>query len=204
MLDLLILNAKQRKIIERIKQDILVGKAGTEVKETVDFYYAISKYPAAKSLRIVYRENDKVMVFRAVDPMYIRYYSADISLNIMSDKDADKFKNLFGNKELNLKNIDEVTYGRKTIYQKWKGWKSGSELLPLFCISFLFGSKKVAICYHLSKISQALPHIPPCQRNIELQSPNGFLPPVTKVTVGTYHTSIPAAILKCTPITQKI
>ena len=118
MLDLLILNAKQRKIIERIKQDILVGKAGTEVKETVDFYYAISKYPAAKSLRIVYRENDKVMVFRAVDPMYIRYYSADISLNIMSDKDADKFKNLFGNKELNLKNIDEVTYGRKTIYQK--------------------------------------------------------------------------------------
>lgn len=140
MLDLLILNAKQRKIIERIKQDILVGKAGTEVKETVDFYYAISKYPAAKSLRIVYRENDKVMVFRAVDPMYIRYYSADISLNIMSDKDADKFKNLFGNKELNLKNIDEVTYGRKTIYQKWKGWKSGSELLPLFCISFLFGS----------------------------------------------------------------
>ena len=204
MLDLLILNAKQRKIIERIKQDILVGKAGTEVKETVDFYYAISKYPAAKSLRIVYRENDKVMVFRAVDPMYIRYYSADISLNIMSDKDADKFKNLFGNKELNLKNIDEVTYGRKTIYQKWKGWKSGSELLPLFCISFLFGSKKVAICYHLSKISQALPHTPPCQRNIELQSPNGFLPPVTKVTVGTYHTSIPAAILKCTPITQKI
>ena len=118
MLDLLILNAKQRKIIERIKQDILVEKAGTEVKETVDFYYAISKYPAAKSLRIVYRENDKVMVFRAVDPMYIRYYSADISLNIMSDKDADKFKNLFGNKELNLKNIDEVTYGRKTIYQK--------------------------------------------------------------------------------------
>ena len=204
MLDLLILNAKQRKIIERIKQDILVGKAGTEVKETVDFYYAISKYPAAKSLRIVYRENDKVMVFRAVDPMYIRYYSADISLNIMSDKDADKFKNLFGNKELNLKNIDEVTYGRKTIYQKWKGWKSGSELLPLFCISFLFGSKKVAICYHLSKISQALPHTPPCQRNIELQSPNGFLPPVTKVTVGTYHTSIPAAILKWTPITQKI
>ena len=204
MLDLLILNAKQRKIIERIKQDILVGKAGTEVKETVDFYYAISKYPAAKSLRNVYRENDKVMVFRAVDPMYIRYYSADISLNIMSDKDADKFKNLFGNKELNLKNIDEVTYGRKTIYQKWKGWKSGSELLPLFCISFLFGSKKVAICYHLSKISQALPHTPPCQRNIELQSPNGFLPPVTKVTVGTYHTSIPAAILKCTPITQKI
>lgn len=140
MLDLLILNAKQRKIIERIKQDILVEKAGTEVKETVDFYYAISKYPAAKSLRIVYRENDKVMVFRAVDPMYIRYYSTDISLNIMSDKDADKFKNLFGNKELNLKNIDEVTYGRKTIYQKWKGWKSGSELLPLFCISFLFGS----------------------------------------------------------------
>ena len=140
MLDLLILNAKQRKIIERIKQDILVEKAGTEVKETVDFYYAISKYPAAKSLRIVYRENDKVMVFRAVDPMYIRYYSADISLNIMSDKDADKFKNLFGNKGLNLKNIDEVTYGRKTIYQKWKGWKSGSELLPLFCISFLFGS----------------------------------------------------------------
>lgn len=140
MLDLLILNAKQRKIIERIKQDILVEKAGTEVKETVDFYYAISKYPAAKSLRIVYRENDKVMVFRAVDPMYIRYYSADISLNIMSDKDADKFKNLFGNKELNLKNIDEVTYGRKTIYQKWKGWKSGSKLLPLFCISFLFGS----------------------------------------------------------------
>lgn len=118
MLDLLILNAKQRKIIERIKQDILVEKAGTEVKETVDFYYAISKYPAAKSLRIVYRENDKVMVFRAVDPMYIRYYSTDISLNIMSDKDADKFKNLFGNKELNLKNIDEVTYGRKTIYQK--------------------------------------------------------------------------------------
>ena len=47
------------------------------------------------------------------------------------------------------------------------------------------------------------PH-PPCQRNIELQSPNGFLPPVTKVTVGTFHTSIPKAILKCTPITQKI
>ena len=73
-----------------------------------------------------------------------------------------------------------------------------------FCISFLFGSKMVAICYHLSKISQALRHTPPCQRNIELQSPNGFLPPVTKVTVGTYHTSIPAAILKCTPITQKM
>ena len=50
----------------------------------------------------------------------------------------------------------------------------------------------------------ALRHTPPCQGNIGLQSPNGFLPPVTKVTGGTYHTSSPAAILKCTPITQKI
>ena len=59
-------------------------------------------------------------------------------------------------------------------------------------------SQVSSFCF--TKKSAGTPPHPPCQRNIELQSPNGFLPPVVKTTVGTYHTSSPATMLKCTPI----